>query len=161
MFKKCIIFFSLFLFLAGCGEGSKIEKVISQRLKDPNSVQFKDMFVSSDGKRACITWNAKNSMGGYGEWDVAVLNKANSEWEVETMEGGSSDQCTQNSLDIRDNFDRVMDETIAAAKTTEARQQALAMKQNSEYIPNELRVKIIEAWERVKKLEKELEKAEK
>jgi len=150
MFKKYIIFFSLFLFLAGCGEGSKVEKVISQRLKDPSSVQFKDMFVSSDGKRACITWNAKNSMGGYGEWDVAVLNKANSEWEVETMEGGSSDQCTQNSLDIREKFNRTIEEQLLAAKTIERRKKLEKMKDVSDYIPVEVRAQMVKAWEQAK-----------
>lgn len=73
--------------LTSCGDDSKIKDVVRQKLKDPGSAQFKDTIFSADNNRACIVWNAKNSMGGYGDWDVAELKKGNTEWIVKELKG--------------------------------------------------------------------------
>ena len=73
--------------LAACGEESRIKDVVKHRLKDPESAQFKDTIYSPDGKRACLIWNAKNSMGGYGNWNIAELKKMESEWIVNNLDG--------------------------------------------------------------------------
>ena len=81
------------LLVAACGQGGQIENAVRDQLKDPDSAQFKDLVVSENGKRACVVWNAKNSMGGYGEWDVAELQKNNSSWKINDMRGHESN-CT-------------------------------------------------------------------
>jgi len=81
------------ILLAACGQGGQIEKAVREKLKDPDSAKFKDLVVSENGERACVVWNAKNSMGGYGDWDVAELQKINSSWKVNDMRGNESN-CT-------------------------------------------------------------------
>ena len=81
------------ILVAACGQGGQIEKAVREKLKDPDSAKFKDLVVSDNGERACVVWNAKNSMGGYGEWDVAELQKVNSSWKVNDMRGKESN-CT-------------------------------------------------------------------
>ncbi len=99
-FKKYFIVIPMALAISawGWGQGSKIENAIRQNLKDPASVQFKGLVISAKGNRACIVWNAKNSMGGYGDWSVAELTKDDSDWMVKTMEGEPKN-CTQKHWD--------------------------------------------------------------
>lgn len=85
--KKILVLLPVVFVLTACGDTSKIKDVVRQNLKDPGSAEFKDTVFSADNKRACIVWNAKNSMGGYGDWDVAELKKENSEWIVKDMKG--------------------------------------------------------------------------
>lgn len=63
--KKFLICLPLDITLLGCGEESKIRDLVRENLKDPDSVQFEDFIISNNDSVACITWNAKNSMGGY------------------------------------------------------------------------------------------------
>ncbi|MFZ6843749.1 hypothetical protein [Undibacterium sp. RuTC16W] len=43
----------------------KVKQDIIDAMKDPESVKFKNLSVSSDGSMVCGEVNAKNSMGGY------------------------------------------------------------------------------------------------
>ena len=99
--RKLIALIPIVFFLASCGDSSKIKDVVRQNLKDPGSAQFKDTIFSPDNKRACIVWNAKNSMGGYGNWDVAELKKENSEWTVTEMKGSEED-CSETGFKALD-----------------------------------------------------------
>lgn len=110
--KQPIALFVMLVLLAACGEGSKIKDVIRNNLKDPGSANFKDLVVSEDGKRACIVWNAKNSMGGYGDWNIAELKKdglaANGDkWIVKDMKG-LSQNCTEISFRKDDILNKLM-----------------------------------------------------
>ncbi len=93
MLKKIVLISSV-LVLAACGENSKIEDAVRQQLKDPGSAQFKEATISASGLRACVVWNAKNSMGGYGDWSVAELTKAESGWNAHEMKGREGN-CTE------------------------------------------------------------------
>lgn len=92
--RKIFVLLPLVFMLAACGEESKIKDAVRNSLKDPGSAQFKDAIISAKKNMACITWNAKNSMGGYGNWSTAELAKEDSEWIVQEMQG-NPDNCTQ------------------------------------------------------------------
>lgn len=54
-------------------EIEKAEKILSDKLKDPSSVQFKDVIYNPTKHAVCGTYNAKNSYGAYiGFSDFAV-----------------------------------------------------------------------------------------
>jgi len=89
------------LLLTACGQSSQIENAVRNRLKDPDSVKFKDVVISEKGDRACIVWNAKNSLGGYGSWEVAELQKNASDWTIVDMDG-SELNCTPSGFKALD-----------------------------------------------------------
>jgi len=99
--KKIILYVSLTMVLVACGDRSKIETAVRENLKDPKSAQFKDSILSSTGNFSCSIWNAKNSMGGYGDWSFAELKKNNSEWVVMKMQG-EQDNCTADALEQKE-----------------------------------------------------------
>lgn len=68
--------------ISGCGfsDESKIQDAVRARLKDPDSARFGELTVV--GKQACITVNAKNSMGGYTGDQQAYLQEADGNWDV-------------------------------------------------------------------------------
>lgn len=90
---KLPVLLLVLLALTGCGDSelasdsSKIKDSVRGKLNDPGSAEFKEMVISKDGKRACIIWNAKNQMGGYGKWKVAELTKNESKWTLKEMDG--------------------------------------------------------------------------
>ena len=68
------VFFGFFflisvVFLPGCN--NDIKEAIRERLKDPDSVKFEK--ILTQGTRACVEYNAKNSYGGYVGNEVAQL----------------------------------------------------------------------------------------
>ena len=79
------------LMLVACGEESAIKDVVRERLKDPDSAKFGKITVVDTGKTnghggkirvACVTVNAKNSMGGYGGNKQATVVTMDEKWEV-------------------------------------------------------------------------------
>ncbi len=78
------------LLASGCGSESEIKDAIRQSLKDPDSAKFQELVTNKAGDRACASFNAKNSMGGYGDWQIAELRKINSKWTVQTFNGDAS-----------------------------------------------------------------------
>lgn len=82
------------LLLVGCG-GSEAEakKAVLANLKDPDSAKF-GKFTRVNEERACLTVNAKNSMGGYVGDQQAFLNKADGKWEAYFMDV-SHDWCIE------------------------------------------------------------------
>ena len=99
--KKLLIALPMLLALVACGENAKIESAVRENLKDPASAQFKDVVISASGNFACKVWNSKNSMGGYGDWDIAELKKIASGWVVTKMQG-SQQHCTADHFKSRD-----------------------------------------------------------
>lgn len=122
--KKIFVLLPLVLMLSACGEESKIKEVIRNNLKDPGSAQFKDAVVSADAKRACLVWNSKNSMGGYGDWHTAELEKKGTEWTVKEMDG-SDFNCSENGFAAIDAEEKAK---------SEAYENAIAMLQKARKI---------------------------
>ncbi len=102
------LYASLFiLLLSGCSQQSAVEEVVQNHLKDPTSAIFKD-YVASDGNQyACISWNARNSFGGYAGWDVAFLKKVDGDWTVESMKHAP---CSLDDLNSFESIDRSMEQ---------------------------------------------------
>lgn len=85
--------------IVGCGKSKEelqaealqktsavVKEVVKAQLKDPESAQFKAVVISDSGEQACALWNAKNSMGGYGDWQVAWLHNKDSKWNVSILD---------------------------------------------------------------------------
>jgi len=97
--KRVALGVSLSVVLAGCGDSSAIKDAVKNRLNDPGSAIFKEEVISKSGEIACIPWNAKNRMGGYGEWQYALVAKGEkSSWVPEDMEALSS-ACTREGIE--------------------------------------------------------------
>jgi hypothetical protein len=81
------------LLLAGCG-GSEAEakKAVLANLKDPDSAKF-GKFTQVGENLACMTVNAKNSMGGYTGDKQAFLKKEDGKWEFYFTQDMSHDMC--------------------------------------------------------------------
>ena len=79
---------SIFAISSNLGNESEIKELVRSNLKDPESAQFKEAVVCADEMRASILWNAKNSMGGYGDWEAAEFVKIYDEWKVVKLNGG-------------------------------------------------------------------------
>lgn len=86
------------LIVAACGEESAAQKAVRASLKDPDSAKF-GKFTSGKDKNgkfyACVTVNAKNSMGGYVGDKQASLFQSNGEWEVLGINNMSHEQCVE------------------------------------------------------------------
>ncbi|MDH0142397.1 hypothetical protein [Aquipseudomonas alcaligenes] len=123
--NAAIIFFALAIY--GCNDESKIQDSVRSKLKYPESAKFENIFLSKDGTRACIKWNAKNSFGGYGEWSTAELKNNEGTWIVENMQGydfNCSDEAT------------TLNERVESAKK-EALQKAFSLIQKSRNLSDE------------------------
>lgn len=72
--KRMIVLAALAM-LGGCGEEKAAQQAVLEVLKDPDSAKFGEFYYNSDTKKACLSVNAKNSMGGYtGEKQVLLVN---------------------------------------------------------------------------------------
>ena len=92
------------LALVACSSSPQqdIEAAIRRHLKDPASATFQNLRVSKYQSYACISWNAKNGFGGYGEWSLARLIHTQSGWQVKDLElkGDETTHCDQDALDF-------------------------------------------------------------
>lgn len=116
--KKTSAVLLVLLFLAGCSEQASIEDAVRENLRDPESANFRDSVVSKGGSRACVEWNSKNGFGGYGEWDVARLNKINGKWAISQMQVSSADvhSCTKKSLDLAESTEASVKRILEMSK---------------------------------------------
>jgi hypothetical protein len=74
MIRNVFLPIALCATLCGCSsEKSQAETVIRDQLKDPDSAEFGKF--ESNGKKACLQVNAKNSFGGYTGFQTAFLKK--------------------------------------------------------------------------------------
>lgn len=80
MMKKKLCALAIPLALAACSGRSGAEKAVRDMLKDPDSAKFGEFYYNSKTGRACLTTNAKNSMGGYTGDSQSQLEKDNSGW---------------------------------------------------------------------------------
>lgn len=102
--------FLLALTASGCSsEKGDIERVIMSRLKDPDSVKFYELNITERKTRACIVFNAKNSLGGYGERHLASLSKQNGIWVIDESDANRN-RCSQEHFNAIDDFEDMRDE---------------------------------------------------
>ncbi|MDO9050648.1 MAG: hypothetical protein Q7U70_04065 [Methylotenera sp.] len=67
-------------------EEEKLQAIVRANLKDPDSAKFGKMTKIHE-RKACITVNAKNALGGYTGDQQAYLMKSDNKWEVFQIEG--------------------------------------------------------------------------
>jgi hypothetical protein len=79
--KHVIVMTAAALALAGCSQRSAVEGAVKDNLKDPDSVRFGTFYYNRSSKRACITVNAKNSMGGYTGDKQVRMEKTTDGWQ--------------------------------------------------------------------------------
>lgn len=91
--KKIVCALAVPLALAACSGRSGAEKAVREYLKDPDSAKFGEFYYNSATGRACLTTNAKNSMGGYTGDKQVHLVKDKTGWRVEGEEEESLDDC--------------------------------------------------------------------
>lgn len=89
--KKILLFVFLSLFLSACNDESDAKKAVLGSLKDPDSAKFGKF--TQVNEFACLTVNARNSMGGYTGDQQATLNQIDKEWIVARIEETSHDSC--------------------------------------------------------------------
>jgi hypothetical protein len=100
------------LALVACsGAHTKIEDAVRNRLNDPESARFKGLVQNELGNKACIAWNAKNQLGGYGDWKYAELEYVNSVWTITNMEQDPR-LCTAEFFRLRDELVKLNDELM-------------------------------------------------
>ena len=98
--RKMIFGILMLIFLIGCGDSSEIKSIIKNELNDPDSAKFKEIVFSKNGEIACISWNARNQVGGYGEWKYTLLFKGNNSfWGVFDDRKANSDTCTKEGIE--------------------------------------------------------------
>lgn len=91
---KTLYISALVFLLAGCGEEPGARKAVLAHLKDPDSAKFGEFSLA--GKNgACLTVNAKNSMGGYTGDQQAALCKLAGKWVSITIERASHEKCLE------------------------------------------------------------------
>jgi hypothetical protein len=91
--KLVATMFCAAIFLVGCGGDERAaKKVVLENLKDADSAKF-GKFALLDEKYACLTVNAKNSMGGYTGDQQAFLKKIDGEWQLFFIEETSQEMC--------------------------------------------------------------------
>lgn len=96
---RIILTIAAALTLSGCGQQKAVEEAVRQNLKDPDSVRFGTFYSNGSSKRACITVNAKNSMGGYtGDKQVRMEKTADGWRWIEDREE-TPDDCRTNFAD--------------------------------------------------------------
>lgn len=91
---SCII---LCAFIVACGS-NEFESEIKRNLKDPNSAQFRSQTINDDLGLACVEWNAKNTLGGYGAWTVALFQKKEGKWVALDIEASRQFNCDESYL---------------------------------------------------------------
>lgn len=114
------------LFLAGCSEQPSVESLIKSNLRDPDSAKFRNFIISKHKSMACIDWNARNSLGGYGEWDTARLVNEGKSWSIVKMQTSTKDYaywCPQNKMDAHEATQEIVKDFLKEAdqvKTTDS-----------------------------------------
>lgn len=86
MLKTTLCLCGFGLIVAACGSAeSSAESAVRQSLKDPDSAKF-GKYTKVTDVRACLTVNAKNSMGGYTGDQVAYLVIREGKWYVAVID---------------------------------------------------------------------------
>lgn len=91
--QKLSISFLILALLSACGGvESEAKKAVLKELKDPDSAKFGN-FVQIGDSYACLTVNAKNSLGGYTGDQQALLEKSDGKWIAFSITDVSQDFC--------------------------------------------------------------------
>lgn len=78
---KFIVIAIMAVSMSGCGEDRKIQDAVRANLIDPDSAKFGKLTLVNE-KRACMTVNSKNTMGGYTGNQEAFMMKSEKKWQV-------------------------------------------------------------------------------
>lgn len=73
---------------------SSAKKAVLERLNDPDSAKF-GKFTLVDKNSACLTFNARNRVGGYVGNHEAKLVKSNGVWDVIGSSEISHSECVE------------------------------------------------------------------
>lgn len=87
------------LALAACSGKSGAEKAVRDVLKDPDSAKFGEFYFNSKTGKACLTTNAKNSMGGYTGDSQSQLVKDKDGWHYAGDVEETHADCSENFAD--------------------------------------------------------------
>ncbi|SFR84772.1 hypothetical protein [Sphingomonas jatrophae] len=99
-FKRPLAAVALLIALAGCsGERKAAEQAVRDVLKDPESAQFEEFYYNKELRRACLTFNAKNEMGGYGGKSQAYLIRQDGVWHWNGEHEESPEECRRTWAD--------------------------------------------------------------
>lgn len=89
-----------FLTLSACDRNRRAaEAAVRESLKDPESARFGDFYFNSKTGKACLTTNAKNSMGGYTGDKQVRLQKSENGWEYMNEMEEETDKCRESYAD--------------------------------------------------------------
>jgi hypothetical protein len=91
--KKALYALAIPLALAACSGRSGAEKAVRAVLKDADSAKFGEFYHNSTTGKACLTTNAKNSMGGYTGDSQSHLIKDGDGWHYESESEQSPEDC--------------------------------------------------------------------
>ncbi|WP_294197301.1 hypothetical protein [uncultured Sphingomonas sp.] len=103
------------LTLSACDRNRRAaEATVRESLKDPESARFGDFYFNSKTEKACLTTNAKNSMGGYTGDRQVHLQKFDNRWEyIGEIEEGVDDCRKSYADDARSPEQQMQDMTNA------------------------------------------------
>ncbi len=91
------------LTLAGCSSNQRsAEAAVRENLKDPDSARFGAFYYNDKTKKACLTVNAKNSMGGYTGDKQVTLKYVDGQWLSEGEEEIGPQDCRETYADKAD-----------------------------------------------------------
>lgn len=91
------------LTLAGCNSMQRdAEALVRENLKDPDSARFGTFYYNDKTKKACLTVNAKNSMGGYTGDKQVYLRQGESGWRYEGENEITPEDCRRMHADAAD-----------------------------------------------------------
>jgi len=97
--KKLTLIAALCL-LAACDRNrSGAEDAVRAILKDPESARFGEFYYNASTKKACLTVNAKNSMGGYTGDQQAYVELKEGGWDALMTNAVPQSQCRKSYAD--------------------------------------------------------------
>ena len=118
------LYLAIPLTLIGCNDESVIHELVKKNLKDPESAQFHEFIVSDDNAMGCVEWNARNSYGGYGEYEVAEFSKdKDHEWLLTDID--SSAPCNKSEIERRAKNERAFMGAVEYAAGTMAKARGI------------------------------------
>jgi len=109
--KKYLTPFLISILVSACSDENSIKDAITNTLIDPDSVQFKEISISSQNKSSCVIWNAKNAMGGYSDWNRTIFMKYSGKWVITDKVAA----CSKAGLDRLDKTEDFRNESNAIA----------------------------------------------
>lgn len=75
-------------------EEEKLQEIVRVRLVDPDSAKFGEVTLVNEN-HACVSVNAKNSMGGYSGEQQAFLKKISGLWQVISIDEVTHKSCIE------------------------------------------------------------------